>query len=95
MLWEAMVRVRLRPGVLDPEGEAIAGSLRALGFAGVRDVRVGRLFGVRLEAADAEEARVQVTAMCRRLLANPVLETFDVEVAPVQETAGAAYGGER
>lgn len=66
------VRVRLKSDVRDPQGEAIAHALGALGFEGVQDVRVGKL--IELELKDSSE----VEAMCQKLLANPVLETFEV-----------------
>ncbi|MER3411233.1 MAG: phosphoribosylformylglycinamidine synthase [Thermoleophilia bacterium] len=75
------VRVRPKPGILDPQGEAVLGSLRHLGFP-VSQVRVGRLIDVELEATSADEARAQVERMCHELLANPLIETFDVEVEP-------------
>ncbi len=72
------VRVLIRPRaeVLDPQGQAVERALPALGFAGVRDVRVGRL--VELDVDDA----AQVPAMCERLLANPLIEDFEVLEAP-------------
>ncbi|MCA3748420.1 MAG: phosphoribosylformylglycinamidine synthase subunit PurS [Rubrobacter sp.] len=70
------VRVLVRPkrGILDPQGEAVRGALPALGFEGVRSVRVGRLIEMEVES-DAE-----VEAMCRRLLANPTTEEYEWEV---------------
>lgn len=78
-----------KPGVLDPQGETVAEALRALGFAGVREVRVGKLIRVRVEAADSAAAEAAVDEMCRRLLANPVLESYRVTVreAEVEEAA--------
>jgi len=77
----ARIHVTLKPGVNDPPGLAIAGGLRRLGFAGVEEVRAGRYLEVRLEAAGQQEAERQVDEMCRRLLANPVIETYRFEVA--------------
>jgi len=72
------VTVELKPSVLDPQGKAIEHSLSSLGFAGVEDVRVGKLF--RIVLADSgqtrEEIESQVRAMCERLLANTVIEKF-------------------
>jgi phosphoribosylformylglycinamidine synthase PurS subunit len=73
------VLVRPKPGILDPQGEAVLGSLRHLGFA-VRDVRIGRIVDVELEAADAGQARAEVERMCEQLLANPLIESFDIEL---------------
>lgn len=72
------VHVLLRPGVLDPQGEAVKGGLHGLGFPGVRDVRVGKVFDLALDAETAEEARLKAEEMARRLLANPVLERFEI-----------------
>lgn len=79
----AVVDVRLKAGVLDPQGQAVAGALRALGFAAVEDVRVGKQIVVTFGAQDADEARASVERMCRDLLASPVLEEFAVVVTPV------------
>ncbi len=78
---KATVLVRPKPGILDPQGEAVLGSLRHLGFS-VSQVRVGRLIDVEVEAESAEEARAQVERMCQELLVNPLIETFEVEVGP-------------
>jgi phosphoribosylformylglycinamidine synthase subunit PurS len=76
----AEVRIIPRAGLLDPEGHAVEGALRSLDFSGVRDVRVGRLIRVRVDAATDGEARAMVDAMCRSLLANPVTEDYQVAV---------------
>jgi phosphoribosylformylglycinamidine synthase PurS subunit len=75
----ARVTVRLRPGVLDPQGAAVREALRALGFP-VEDVRVGKVLDIELAAGGGDEARDLCRQMAERLLANPVLETFAVEV---------------
>ena len=78
--WVAEVIVEPKPGVNDPQGEAIFGGLRSLGYGGVTGVRSGRFFRVRLRAADAESARATAAAMCDQLLANPVIETYSVAI---------------
>jgi phosphoribosylformylglycinamidine synthase len=75
---KATVLVRPKPGILDPQGQAVQDSLRKLGFA-VAEAHVGRLVEVEVDAADAGEAREQVDRMCRELLANPLIETFEIE----------------
>ena len=75
----ATVLVRPKPGILDPQGEAVRGSLGHLGF-GVDDARVGRLIDLELDASDADTAREQVDAMCRRLLANPLIESYEIRI---------------
>jgi phosphoribosylformylglycinamidine synthase len=76
---KATVAVRPKPGILDPEGEAVRRSLQHLGFD-VASTRVGRLVEIELEATDASTARAEVERMCERLLANPLIETFEIEI---------------
>jgi phosphoribosylformylglycinamidine synthase len=73
------VLVRPKPGILDPQGEAVESSLRHLGFE-VSGARVGRLVDLEVDAADPEEARAQLEQMCEQLLANPLIESFEIEV---------------
>jgi phosphoribosylformylglycinamidine synthase len=73
--WLADVRVSLRPGIADPQGQTIASGLRSLGFSSVGDVRAGKLMRIDFEAPDHGAAERTVDEMCRRLLANPVMET--------------------
>jgi phosphoribosylformylglycinamidine synthase subunit PurS len=77
-----IVRAIIRPkaDILDPQGQAVEGSLRKLGFA-VHGVRVGRVVHLDVETDDADEARRQVERMCAELLANPLIEVFEVEPA--------------
>ncbi len=74
----ATVLVRPKDGILDPQGEAVQGSLRKLGFD-VGSVRVGRVIDVELDAADPAFARQQVERMCSELLANPLIESVHIE----------------
>ena len=78
--WIARVRVVLKPAVNDPQGLAIRGGLRQLGFADVSSVRAGKFFEVGLEAPDRAAAEKVVADMCRRLLANPVIEDYSFEI---------------
>jgi phosphoribosylformylglycinamidine synthase len=75
----ATVLVRPKEGILDPQGQAVEQSLRKLGFA-VADARIGRVVDVEVEASSADEARACVDEMCRQLLANPLIESYEVEV---------------
>ena len=75
------IDVFLKPGVLDVQGKAIEGALSALDFKGVSDVRVGRILTFDVDAPDKAAAEGQVRAMCDRLLANAVIETYRVEIA--------------
>ena len=72
--------VRPKPGILDPQGQAVEGSLRHLGFE-VADARVGRLVDVELPTEDRAEARAQLERMCEHLLANPLIESYEIEFA--------------
>ena len=74
----ARVEIAFRPGVLDPEAQAIGKALGSLGFAGVRGVRRTKVIELDLEAADRAAAEGEVKAMCERLLANPVTEDFEI-----------------
>ncbi|MGE5552704.1 MAG: phosphoribosylformylglycinamidine synthase subunit PurS [Betaproteobacteria bacterium] len=75
-MWKAKVEVVLKAGVLDPQGKAVQGGLATLGFAGLQEVRVGKLIELRFEANSRETARGLVEEACRRLLANPVIEEY-------------------
>ena len=83
----AEVRVMLKPSVNDPQGLSIRNALRTLSFDTVADVRAGKLLMVTLEAPDSEDAGRQVTAMADKLLANPVIETFEVSVHEFERSA--------
>jgi phosphoribosylformylglycinamidine synthase subunit PurS len=74
------VLVRPKAGILDPQGQAVGNSLRQLGFA-VADARVGRVVDVELDATDADAARAEVERMCEQLLANPLIESYEIELA--------------
>ncbi len=76
----ARVIVTLKAGVLDPQGQAITGSLKSLGFAGVAGVRQGKVFDIELGDGDVTEARMRLAAMCEKLLANTVIENYAIEI---------------
>ena len=76
----ATVLVRPKAGILDPQGEAVESSLRQLGFP-VGEARVGRVIDLDVDAATADEARGEIERMCERLLANPLIESYKIEVA--------------
>jgi phosphoribosylformylglycinamidine synthase len=77
---KARVHVRLKDGVLDPQGAAIGRALAQLGFIGVAEVRQGKMIELRLDDADRAQAEAKVRAMCERLLANPVIETYTITI---------------
>ena len=76
----ATVRVMLKDGVLDPQGEAVRHALGALGFDGVEGVRQGKVIVLDLAEKDAGAARETVRAMCEKLLANTVIESYEIEI---------------
>jgi phosphoribosylformylglycinamidine synthase len=78
------VTISPRQGILDPQGKAVADALHSLDFAEVRDVRVGRFLVMQLEAPDGAAASERVREMCEKLLANPVVE--DYQIASVEES---------
>lgn len=77
---KARVHIMLKEGVLDPQGEAVARALGAMGFEGIEGVRQGKLIEIDLSAPDADAARAEVERMCESLLANTVIETYSVEI---------------
>jgi phosphoribosylformylglycinamidine synthase len=81
MALKARVHVMLKASVLDPQGEAVRHALGTLGFGGVTAVRQGKVIELDLEAADRAAAEAEVRAMCEKLLANTVIETYRVEIA--------------
>ena len=85
-VWNAEVRVLLKPSVNDPQGLSIRGALHSLGFTDVEDVRAGKLIQLRLTAGSRTEAEDAVQRMCAQLLANPVIETadFTLDEAPAR-----------
>jgi phosphoribosylformylglycinamidine synthase len=76
----ATVLVRPKQGILDPQGQAVEDSLRHLGFS-VGEARVGRLVDLEVDAPDAGRARAEVERMCEQLLANPLIESYEIEIA--------------
>jgi phosphoribosylformylglycinamidine synthase subunit PurS len=75
----ATVLVRPKHGILDPQGEAVESSLRQLGFT-VGGARVGRVVDLEVDATDASSARAEVERMCEQLLANPLIESYEIEL---------------
>ena len=86
MSWVARVHVMLKTIVNDPQGEAIMGGLRSLGFQGVNQVRAGKYMEIQLEAPEKNDAEHQIDDMYRKLLANPVIEDYRIEVERVATT---------
>jgi phosphoribosylformylglycinamidine synthase subunit PurS len=76
---KATVLVRPKPGILDPQGEAVESSLRQLGFT-VADARIGRVVDLEVETGDPTAARAEIERMCEQLLANPLIESYEIEI---------------
>lgn len=77
---KAKVYVTLKPGLLDPQGKTIKSALESLGFRGIKDVRMGKYIELQLNHGTANAAKKDVERMCQKLLANPVVETYRVEI---------------
>jgi phosphoribosylformylglycinamidine synthase subunit PurS len=78
---KAKIKVTLKNGVLDPQGKAIEGALSSLGFAGVNGVRQGKFFEIDLSETDKARAEVAIKQMCEKLIANTVIENYDIEIS--------------
>ena len=76
---KATVLVRPKPGILDPQGEAVQRSLKQLGFP-VEEARVGRVVDLELDLGDADRTRAELERMCEQLLANPLIESYEISV---------------
>ncbi len=77
---KAKVTITLKPGVLDPQGRAIEGALAGLGFEGASDVRQGKVIELKLAEGNEAAARAKIEDMCKKLLANPVMENYAIEI---------------
>ena len=80
MMFNAKVTVRLKKGLLDPQGTAINGALKSLGFSGVKEVKVGKFIEIFIDAKNEAEAGKKADEMGKKLLANPVIEVYSVEI---------------
>ncbi|MBI5374260.1 MAG: phosphoribosylformylglycinamidine synthase subunit PurS [Candidatus Schekmanbacteria bacterium] len=74
------VFIKFKEGVLDPQGKAVKSSLASLGFNEVEEVKVGKYIELKINGNDAEVARQRVDVMCKKLLANPVIENFEIKI---------------
>ena len=77
----ARIAVTLKPGLLDAQGKTVKHALESLGFKGVKDVRVGKYLEIELERGSVASSKKDVERMCQKLLANPVVETYRIELA--------------
>lgn len=79
------VYIQLKPGILDPQGETLEHALDAMGYRGVDEMRVGKWITFTVEGSDTDSLNDQVDEMCRRLLANPVIEEYHMDLVPQEE----------
>ena len=86
MQFEARVEVTHLPGIADPQGATVERALPALGYSNVSEVRIGKSIRLVIDAADEGAARAQVEEMCERLLANPVIESYAIELTQLAST---------
>ncbi len=87
-MFKVSVYVTPKAGVVDPQGAVVERALPALGHSSAKNVRIGRYITLDVQGDDLEKARAEVDDMCRRLLANPIIEDYRFEVMPVQSSAG-------
>lgn len=76
---KALVSIRLKPAILDPQGKAVLNSLQQLGYDEVKSVRIGKLIELELTSSDDTDLKQRLDELSRRLLTNPLMETFDIE----------------
>jgi phosphoribosylformylglycinamidine synthase PurS subunit len=84
--YEALVEVRTRPGMADPEGATIEAALPALGFGDVSEVRVGKAIRLHIDADDEQAARARVDQLSETFLSNPVIEDYEVSIGPAERS---------
>ena len=77
---KARITITLKPGVLDPQGKAIGHALNGLGFSSVGEVRQGKVIDLELNGSNADQAKTELKAMCEKLLANTVIEKYEIEL---------------
>ena len=86
MKWEVKVETKLKESILDPQGQAVASGLEALGYKNVSDIHVGKYMELTIDDIERkEEVEKQVDEMCKRLLANPVIEDYTFQIEEVEE----------
>jgi phosphoribosylformylglycinamidine synthase subunit PurS len=88
-MYRATIRITLRPSILDPQGKAMQHALHNLGYGGITSVRAGKFVEVLVDTEDRDEAERVAREACQRLLANPVMEDFEVDIAPVGASSNA------
>lgn len=82
-MYEAQIKITLKKTVADPQGLTVKHALEALGFGGIGLVRMGKFITIQLQARDKDKAQVEAKGMCEKLLANPIIEDFSLEVKEI------------
>ena len=82
--YRAVVRITLRKGILDVQGKAVENALHAIEFDTITDVRIGRYVELNVKANDVEKAKIEVADACKKLIANPIIEDFDIQIEEVK-----------
>ncbi|MFA6548813.1 MAG: phosphoribosylformylglycinamidine synthase subunit PurS [Candidatus Margulisiibacteriota bacterium] len=82
-MFEAQIKVTLKKTVADPQGQTIKHALESFGFSGIERLRMGKFITVTIKAKDQAEAKAQAEKMCQKLLANPIIEDYSIEVKPL------------
>lgn len=95
MFFEGKVYILLKEEVLDPQGQVVRSALKTLNFTGVEEVRVGKYIRLQLKAPDRTRAEKQLDEMCRKLLANPVIEKYSFELLPVSDRGHSNSSGKK
>ena len=85
MNWKVNIEIKLKNGILDPQGQAVKGGLDALGYKNINDVHVGKYIELFIEGEKEEEIKDQTDMMCKRLLANPIIEDYTFQINKVEE----------
>ncbi len=84
-MYLSKIRITLRPSILDPQGKAVGHAIQSLGVDAVKDVRMGKYVELKVEGKSEAEAKATTEEVCKKLLANPVMEDFSYEIVPVRE----------
>ena len=92
---KAHVYITLKPGLLDAQGKTIKSALESLGFLGINDVRMGKYIQIELDGNSEASVKQEVEQMCQKLLANPVVETYRIEVESLSGDQKAEIGGQK
>lgn len=80
-MFSAKIKVTLRKSILDPQGKAVEHSIQSMGFSSIADTRIGKFIELKIDTSSEEEARLVTDEICRKLLANPVMEDYSFDIS--------------